>query len=47
MGDLQGGRRRWASRVGWMAVLWAIGVAALAFVAHLLRLVMGWAGFNS
>lgn len=40
-------RRQWAARLGWMAVFWALGVAALGLVAYLLRVFMNWAGFNS
>ncbi len=30
----------WRSRLGWLVVLWVAGVAALAAVAGLLRLLM-------
>ena len=40
-------RRQWATRVGWMVIFWAVGVAALGLVAYLLRLFMNWAGFNT
>ncbi|WP_325440842.1 DUF2474 family protein [Pusillimonas sp.] len=35
------------ARLGWMAVFWAMGVAALALVAYLLRVLMNWAGFSA
>lgn len=38
--------RRWLRRVGWMVVLWASGVATLAAVAGLIRLVMRAAGMH-
>ena len=38
--------RRWLRRLGWMVVLWASGVAALAAVAGLIRLVMRAAGMH-
>ena len=34
------GRRGWLRRLGWMAALWAGGVATLAAVAYLLRAIM-------
>lgn len=37
---------QWLRRLGWMAVLWASGVAALAAVAGLIRLVMRAAGMH-
>ena len=37
---------RWLRRLGWMVVLWAGGVAALAAVAGLIRLVMRAAGMH-
>lgn len=38
--------RLWLGRFGWMAALWAGGVAALAAVALLLRLLMQAAGMH-
>jgi steroid 5-alpha reductase family enzyme len=38
--------RRWLGRVGWLAALWAGGVAALAVVALLLRVLMQAAGMR-
>ncbi|MDX3893180.1 DUF2474 domain-containing protein [Pusillimonas sp.] len=40
-------RRPWTSRIGWLLLFWAGGVAALGLVAYLLRLFMNWAGFSS
>ena len=37
---------RWLRRLGWMVVLWASGVAALAAVAGLIRLLMRAAGMR-
>jgi len=39
-------RREWARRLGWMALLWAGGVATLALVAFLIRIVMHAAGMR-
>lgn len=39
--------RLWLRRLGWMAALWAGGVAALAAVALALRLLMHLAGMRS
>jgi hypothetical protein len=39
--------RLWLLRAGWMALLWAGGVAALAVVALLLRVLMHAAGMRS
>jgi hypothetical protein len=36
----------WLRRLGWMAVLWAGSVSALAVVAFLLRLLMHAAGMR-
>ncbi|GAB3446919.1 hypothetical protein GCM10027320_40310 [Massilia solisilvae] len=38
--------RLWLGRVGWMTALWAGGVAALAAVALLLRVLMHVAGMH-
>jgi hypothetical protein len=38
--------RLWLGRIGWMAALWAGGVAALGVVALLLRLLMQAAGMR-
>jgi hypothetical protein len=38
--------QRWLRRLGWMVVLWAAGVATLAAVAGLIRLVMHAAGMQ-
>jgi hypothetical protein len=40
------GGREWARRLAWMAALWLGGVATLALVAFLLRLVMRAAGMR-
>lgn len=37
----------WIKRVGWLIVLWAAGVAALAAVVWLIRVFMNWAGFST
>jgi hypothetical protein len=36
----------WLRRLGWLVLLWACGVAALAALAWLLRLVMQAAGMR-
>ena len=38
--------RLWARRVGWMVLLWAAGVAVLAVVALVFRVVMTFAGMT-
>jgi hypothetical protein len=38
--------RLWAQRAGWMVLLWAGGVAALAVVAFVLRILMHAAGMR-
>ena len=38
--------RLWLRRVGWLVVLWLLGVLAVAAVAYGLRLVMGWVGLK-
>lgn len=40
-------RSRWASRLGWLVLLWAGGVAALGLLAYLIRIFMNWAGFST
>lgn len=37
----------WLRRLGWLAALWAAGVAALGAVALLLRLLMHAAGMRA
>jgi hypothetical protein len=39
-------RRVWLQRLGWMALLWLGGVAALGLVALLLRVLMHAAGMR-
>ena len=39
-------RRRWLRQLGWMALLWLGGVATLALVAFLIRIVMHAAGMR-
>ncbi|GGY86972.1 DUF2474 domain-containing protein [Pseudoduganella plicata] len=41
-----GGGRLWLRRLGWLVVLWAVGVAALGVVALALRLAMQAAGLR-
>lgn len=36
----------WVSRFGWLLVLWAAGVAAVAGVAMLIRILMTLAGLT-
>ena len=37
----------WARRVGWLALIWVLGVCALGLVAWLIRLGMQAAGMHS
>jgi len=39
-------RREWLRRLGWMGLLWAGGVLALALVAFLIRIIMAAAGMK-
>jgi len=39
-------RTLWLRRIGWLAILWLGGVAALGLVALLLRLLMHAAGMR-
>jgi len=36
----------WLRRVGWLVLIWAASVAALGFVAGLLRIIMSLAGLT-
>lgn len=36
----------WPRRFGWLILIWAVGVAVLAVLAYLLRLVMNAAGLT-
>jgi hypothetical protein len=36
----------WVRRLGWLVVLWLVGVAALGIVAWLIRLLMHAAGMR-
>lgn len=39
--------RGWLRRIGWLALIWALSVAALAAVAYGLRLVMTSVGLTA
>ena len=39
--------RSWPRRVGWLVMIWAASVAALAVVAALFRMVMNLAGLTT
>lgn len=39
-------RPDWFKRIGWLALIWSLSVAALLAVALLFRLLMGWAGLT-
>jgi len=39
-------RKNWLSRIGWLILIWAASIAALAIVALLFRLLMGAAGLT-
>lgn len=38
--------REWLQRLGWMAALWTGGVAALAAVAYVIRVIMHGLGMR-
>jgi hypothetical protein len=40
------GARLWLGRLGWLALIWGLSVAALGVVAMLLRLLMRAAGMH-
>ena len=40
-------RGLWLRRVGWLAIIWAGSIAALAVVALIFRLLMNLAGMTS
>ncbi|MEO9336684.1 DUF2474 domain-containing protein [Mesorhizobium sp. SB112] len=46
MSDAPHDQRLWLRRVGWLALIWAGSVAALAIVAVLFRLLMNMAGMT-
>ena len=37
----------WSRRVGWLVLIWAASVGALAVVAAVLKLVITWAGLTT
>lgn len=43
---LGSGRRLWVKRFGWLILIWTLSVIALAVVAGLLRILMGFAGLT-
>lgn len=43
-GTTERAARRWARRVGWLALLWTAGVASTGALVMLLRYLMAWAG---
>ena len=38
--------RKWLRRLGWLALLWAAGVASVSVATLLLRYLMAWAGLT-
>lgn len=47
MAEAPQGPRRWARRLGWLALIWLASVTALAAVALLIRMVMTFAGLRA
>jgi hypothetical protein len=41
------GFKLWLKRVGWLILIWAGSILALAAVAYLMRLLMNAAGLNA
>ena len=41
------GQTSWLKRVGWLVMLWVLGVAGLALIAWLIRVFMNWTGFSA
>jgi Protein of unknown function (DUF2474) len=39
-------RHKWLRRAGWLVLIWALSVAALAAVAALFRMFMNFAGLT-
>jgi hypothetical protein len=37
----------WLRRLGWLVLIWGASIAALAVVATLLRILMGFAGLKA
>jgi len=37
---------RWTQRVGWLILIWLASVLALAALAGVFRVLMGWAGLT-
>jgi hypothetical protein len=40
------GRRQWASRLGWLVLIWVCSVAALGFTAWLMKVLMRAGGLG-
>lgn len=47
MAEAPQGPRRWARRLGWLALIWLASVTALAAVALLIRVLMTFAGLRA
>lgn len=45
--DRTAAQPNWFKRIGWLALIWVASVAALAGVALLFRVLMGWAGLKA
>ena len=45
--DESGAERPWRKRVGWLVLLWLLGVGTLGLVALLLKLIMRLVGLTT
>jgi Protein of unknown function (DUF2474) len=45
--EVPANRKSWLSRIGWLALIWALSVAALGLVAMFIRVIMSMAGLTT